>query len=55
MFSVTHWIFPTCHAVAIFVNITYSETVEWELVHVKFGSEKSSYEMLEVILKQILV
>jgi len=51
MFPVTHRIFAACHAVAMFVNITYSGTVEWELVHVKFCSEKSSYEMLEVILK----
>jgi hypothetical protein len=50
MFPVTHWIFPACHAVAMFVNITYSETVEWELVRAKFCSEKSSYERLEVIL-----
>jgi phosphate starvation-inducible membrane PsiE len=42
--------FPACHAVAMLVNIIYSETVEWELVSVKFCSEKSRYEMLEVIL-----
>ena len=54
MFPVTRWIFPAWHAVAMFVNITYSETVEKELVLVKFCPEKSSYEKLEVILTHSL-